>query len=130
MADIDILKARESPLVDVGSGHVNIGKLVEILNRNGIYNEIVGVNVEVEPELPVHFTSVCKFVTVKYLQSELRKMKKGSNRDINKLELFVKKLKANAEIKEEDEYSLFEKESNIYTQVMPALKELCESRVG
>lgn len=107
----------EGPLVDSEAGSVNNSKLDHILKANGIFQEVAGVKVVVEPELPVHFTSICNFVTVKFSK-------------LKKLELFVKKLKENAEIKEEDDYSLFEKESNVYTQVMPALRELCESRTG
>lgn len=127
MADINII-SRVGPLVDSGTGQVNKPKLIEILNQNGIWNRIKGVNVEVEPELPVHFTSICKFVTVNFIEDG--QMSDNYMEQPQALELFVKKLKDNAEIKEEDEYSLFEKESNVYTQVMPALKELCESRIG
>lgn len=131
MADMDIMKSA-CPLVDCGTGSVNTAKLVEILNENGIYKKIKGVNVVVEPELPVHFTSICKFVTVQFIQdNQVGKLSNNQQQHQSAaLELFVKKLKENAEIKEEDEYSLFEKESNLYTQVMPALRHMCESRTG
>ncbi|CAL8110424.1 unnamed protein product [Orchesella dallaii] len=107
------------PTVDCRTGEVNNEKLVRILKANEILAEIVRVNVEIEPELPAHFTSICQFVTIQFNASHP-----------TDLELFVKKLKANAEIKEDEEYSLFEKESNVYTKVMPALMEFCESRMG
>lgn len=116
----DIKATWSGPLVDSKSGEVNDKKLRHILNSNKFFQEIIGVNVEVEPELPVHFTSVCKFVTVQF----------SNQSAILELELFVKILKQNAEIKEEEEYSLFDKESNIYTGVIPVLQQLCESRTG
>ncbi|ODM92790.1 putative oxidoreductase dhs-27 [Orchesella cincta] len=108
------------PLLDCKTGAMNNEKLNGILTENGILSEVIGVKVDMEPELPAHFTSICQFVTVQF----------SNKSQENDLELFVKKLKDNAEIKEDDDYSLFEKESNVYTQVMPALRDFCESRLG
>jgi hypothetical protein len=99
---------------------LDVQKLLDILRINGVsLDDLLSIRISKESpnELPVHFTSVCYFVTLTFKNTE-------------KLELFVKRLKGNAEIKEEEDFSLFEKEAALYTKVVPCLSEFCVQRSG
>jgi len=96
---------------------VDVQRLLGVLRLSGVsVDNIVSIDISKEPNLPVHFTSICYFVSLQFRNKP------------SPLELFVKRLKANAEIKENDDFSLFEKEAAFYTQVVPSINSFCVQR--
>jgi len=94
-------------------------KYSKLLESKGISKKLKQVVINNDPELPVHFTSVCHCAKLEFEDDKQEP-----------IELFVKRIKGNAEIKEDTESSLFQREAQVYKEVLPYLKQFCDNQCG